>query len=591
MLLRSHILVLFLLIHSALFAEETQSAWKSLGLEEKPRFLAPDRAFGVDASLEGDFLDLKWRIAKGYYLYKEKISISSGELPEIGANLFLPKGELHEDPEFGKVEIYRDSLHLKYPIDKITVLPNRASLLIGYQGCAEAGLCYAPVLEEISVSLNRGEIFGVSSITSQNIRSSDIHMLILSFMGFGLLLSMTPCVLPMLPILSGILVGRHTPVNSGRAFYLSTIYVFSMAVTYSCLGVLIALLGRGLQTYLHHTFSILVLSSIFFFLGFSMLGFYNLEIPRFIKEPLDRVAKEATPNTLKGVASMGALSALIATPCVTPPLAAVLTYVADSGSPSKGALALFSLGLGMGLPLIAFGTSVGVLIPRSGRWMQSIKILLGLVLLGFAIWFVSRVLPEMITTWVWIIFVGSSLAYFGYGFLKESEILGPSKVKVLAYLCLSGFVIITATFFTLDNGKFKQILEFNRQGAVESLEAVTSVNNLADLNSQIILSAQSGRPIVVEFYADWCIECKRMESKTLRDQKVRDLLTKFTFVRIDITQNTKAHQSILEYYNLFGPPAILFFSDTFMAEVRREIGFIEAKQFSKALESVLAERS
>jgi len=588
-MLPSLVAIFSLLTSSLLMAVEDYSLWDVFTSEQKnEKFLPPDQAFQLDAIIQEKAVLIRWQIAEGYYLYKEKTAVRSISLKDQNRNLDFPPSITHDDPEFGKVEIYRNSLVLKNPLSNFSSLPAVLTMEIDFQGCADAGLCYPPITKLLQIKTNleqapkpSNHAFGLNSLS--------LHSLILSFLGFGLLLSLTPCVFPMVPILSGILVGSRTGANSSKALYISSVYVISMATTYSLLGILVAILGRSLQVLLHHPFAIFFVAGIFFAMGFSMLGFFSISTPRFLDDYVSKIANTKSLNSIGGVASLGSLSALIATPCITPPLAAVLTFVADSGSPTKGALALFFLGIGMGIPLIFFGTSLGYLMPSSGQWMEHLKKITGVILLGSGVWFASRLLSDLTIVLSWTALIILTLAYLVRPlanmkmFKSISKDKGFLRVITLSMLACGVTVLMV---FSAHEGR----LVFHSSEIQLPLEYQT-VENLADLNSELSESANQRRPLLLEFYADWCVECKRMESGTFQDAEVNELLSNFSVARVDITDNTKAHQEILDQFSLFGPPALIFFSKSQPVEIDRRIGYVDSKQLIETLRFVLAEES
>ena len=588
MLLRL-VAIFSLLTSSLLIAVEDYSLWDLFTSEQRnEKFLPPDQAFQLDAIIQEKALLIRWQIAEGYYLYKEKTAVRNISFEDQNQDLDFPPSITHDDLEFGKVEIYRNSLVLKNPLSNFSSLPAVLTLEIDFQGCADAGLCYPPITKLLQIKTNLEQApkpskhaFGLNSLS--------LHSLILSFLGFGLLLSLTPCVFPMVPILSGILVGSRTGANSSKALYISSVYVIFMAITYSLLGILVAILGRSLQVLLHHPFAIFFVAGIFFAMGFSMLGLFSISTPRFLTDYVSKIAYTKSLNSIGGVASLGSLSALIATPCITPPLAAVLTFVADSGSPTKGALALFFLGIGMGIPLIFFGTSLGYLMPSSGQWMEHLKKITGVILLGSGVWFASRLLSDPMIVLSWTALIILTLTYLVWPSVNmkmfKSILKGKGFPRVITLSMLACGVTVLIVF-----SAYEGRLVFQSSEIQLPLEYKT-VENLADLNSELSESANQRRPLLLEFYADWCVECKRMESGTFLDAEVNELLSNFSVARVDITDNTKAHQEILDQFSLFGPPALIFFSKSHPVEIERRIGFVDSKQLIETLRFVLAEES
>ena len=535
------------LISSSHAAAQDYSFWDVFPSEDrKEKFLPPDEAFQLDAIIEEKALLIRWQIAEGYYLYKEKTIIRNVNFKGQNQDLDFPPSITHDDPEFGKVEIYRNTLVIKNPLSNFSSLPPELTLEIDFQGCADAGLCYPPITKLLDVKTNSGytlkppkDAFGLNSLS--------LHSLILSFLGFGLLLSLTPCVFPMVPILSGILVGSRSKGSSLGALYVSSVYVTFMAITYSLLGILVAILGRSLQVLLHHPLAIFFVSGIFLAMGFSMLGLFSFSTPKFLNDYVNRVANTRSLNSIVGVASLGSLSALIATPCVTPPLAAVLTFVADSGSPTKGALALFFLGVGMGIPLIFFGTSLGYLVPRAGQWMDHLKKLTGVILLGSGVWFASRLLSDLMTFLSWSVLITLILVYLAQSLVDatifRSALKGKAFLRLITILTLTCGITLLIVFSAAYEGRFG----FQSSEKLKLPVEYKAVENLSDLDSELSKSVIQGKPVLLELYADWCVECKRMESGPFLNAEVKQLLSNYTVLRVDITDNTKAHQEILNH--------------------------------------------
>ncbi|MGR8918641.1 MAG: protein-disulfide reductase DsbD, partial [Gammaproteobacteria bacterium] len=398
--------------------DELEQLGKPARLGSQREFLPPDEAFRLSEAVGADGrLELSWDIAPGYYLYRDKLRVTAHTTGVALGAPALPPGEWEEDPEFGRVEIYYDGVTMYVPVES----EPPAGLLeaeVRYQGCAKDGICYPPIKKTVGFDLAAAAADTPAAVPAaatapRAIGESDtdritrllgersLALTMVTFLGLGLLLSFTPCVLPMVPILSGIIVGQRQPVSTARALLLSTVYVLAMAATYTAAGVVAGVAGHNLQAAFQHPAVIASFAAVFVALALSMFGFYELALPAALQARLDRLSRSQRSGTLSGVAAMGVLSAVIVGPCVAPPLAGALAYIGQTGSPVVGAAALFALGLGMGLPLIAIGASAGTLLPRAGAWMERVKQFFGVVFLGVAVWFLERILPAPLTLALW----------------------------------------------------------------------------------------------------------------------------------------------------------------------------------------------
>ena len=414
-----------------------------------------------------------------------------------------------------------------------------------------------------------------------------LGVIMASFFGFGLLLALTPCVLPMVPILSGIIVGQKQPVGTARALVLSSTYVVAMALTYTVAGVIAGLAGRNLQAAFQHPAAIATFAAVFVALALSMFGFYELQLPTALQSRIDALSRRQRGGSLLGVAVMGVLSAIIVGPCVAPPLAGALAYIGQTGSPFVGAAALFALGLGMGVPLIAVGTSAGALLPRAGAWMEAVKQVFGVVFLGVAIWFLARIVPAPLVLLLWgalalgcAVFLGALLRFEAHS--SRGSRLGQALGLVL--LVYGSSLIVGAAAGGSD--PFAPLRPFAGGGSATLAAQLPfqPVSNVAELEQ--ILGAADRQTVMLDFYADWCVECKHLEQQTFTDPAVHQRLQELTLVRADVTANNAAHQALLQQFGLFGPPAILFFRDGQELRGERLIGFADAGDFSHRLDAV-----
>ncbi len=553
--------------------------------------LPADQAFQFTSKVEkADRLVLSWNIANGYYLYRNKfkfVSLTPGI--KVGEQTF-PPGHTKHDNFFGEVEVFRDHLDAEIALQRQDPKLNKLVLEVTFQGCADAGVCYMPVQQTISFDLS-DKSFNWWGLTSASDNSTpfiseqdsiaaslggrSLWLIILSFLGFGLLLAFTPCVFPMIPILSGIIIGQGAQLTTRRAFVLSLGYVLASAVTYTIFGVLAGLFGSSLQAFFQEPWVIIAFSAIFVLLACSTFGFFHIQMPAFIQNRIVNISAKQQGGNLLGAAVMGTLSALAIGPCITAPLAGALIYIGQTGDAMLGGLALFSLGIGMGIPLLIIGTSAGKLLPKAGVWMNVTKAVFGVGLLAVAVWLLGRVMPPMVTQLLWGALLIIPLMYLGWKKLWKGVGMA---VSIYAVFLLVGIV-------THQQRDAMQLLcvaavACEAQPALP-FQKIKSVDEL----QQILDEAHAqGRWVMLDVYADWCTSCKEMELYTFSDPKVREALSPVVLVQADVTQNLQADQALLKKFNLIGPPAILFFGpDRRERESYRVIGYMKAEKFRAQL--------
>ena len=578
-------------------------------------FLPPDQAFVLlEKTTDDGALALSWEIQPGYYLYRDKLKITAVTPGLVLAAPHLPAGEIKQDPEFGEVEIFKHHLALTVPV---TARPPTSEVLeaeVRYQGCAEDGICYPPIKKRVAFSnsgagltpaseppaapagtevhAGTGGDAGSADQIARDLGQRSLAVTLLSFLGFGLLLAFTPCVLPMVPILSGIIVGQQQPVSAARGFALSSVYVVAMALTYALAGVAAGLLGRNLQATFQQPAVLIAFSLLFVALAFSMFGFYELQLPAGLQTRLDRLSRAQRGGSYVGVAVMGALSALIVGPCVAPPLAGALAVISQSGSALVGGSALFALGIGMGLPLIALGTSAGGVLPRVGAWMENIKRVFGVVFLGVAIMFLSRILPGPAILALWAALLIGAAVYLGALDRPVEQVTGWRRFK--QSLGLAGLVYgVTLVIGAAAGGDdplqpLAPLVGAHGTAPSRTTLAFAPVTSVAAVEQALHSARRAGRPVMLDFYADWCIECKHLESQTFADAEVAPRLAGLTLLRADVTAGAPADRALLEHYGLFGPPAVLFFADGEELRSNRITGFVAAKEFKGHLDSLSA---
>ncbi|MEM7467697.1 MAG: protein-disulfide reductase DsbD [Pseudomonadota bacterium] len=584
-------------------------------------FLDPEEAFRFVGESKNGSASLSWDIAPGYYLYKDRFKLETNPA-DLGARFVdLPSGEMKEDPEFGRVEIYRDQIDLRAALNPSTTGTETQELTVTYQGCAEDGICYPPIKKTLTLvadasgsrgisnkalgalgdkspnstlsSTNEGNIGSGSVLSADRLASelSDRSLLstVAIFFGFGLLLSFTPCVFPMVPILSGIIVGQKGQVTTAHAFRLSLSYVIAMATTYAIVGVIAGLFGHNLQATFQQPQWIIGFSLVFVLLALSMFGFYALELPQSWQTKLDQLSRSQTGGSYLGVAVMGVLSAIIVGPCVAPPFAAALLYLSHQGSPLVGGVALFSMAMGMGALLLVAGTAAGKMVPRSGAWMEGVKHFFGVVLLGVAIWFLSRILPGPVTLALWAALLVISASFLGFFNHRTDALAGSAsnatgwqtfKKGVGALAMTYGIVLIVgAAMGAHDPLKPLAPLVAVNKSQTQAL-SFASIKSEQDLQSAVATASKAGKMVMLDFYADWCVECKHLEKNTFGNSAVQGALTDVLLLRADVTANDKIDQALLRRFELFGPPAVLFFDESGAENRRfRVLGFLGPEKF------------
>lgn len=556
---------------------------------DSTELLPPDEAFQFTSKVKkADRLLLSWDIADGYYLYLNKFKFASLTPGIRVGETSFPASQIKDDVTFGKVEIFRDHLEVEVHLQRQDPKLNKLMLEVTFQGCAEIGVCYMPIKKTVSFDLTDESFnwWGTTSspdkttpfISEQNriadsFKTGSVWLIILSFLGFGLLLAFTPCIFPMLPILSGIVAGQGSKLNTRRAFWLSLSYVLASALTYTAFGVLAGLFGSNLQALFQEPWVIIAFSGIFVLLALSMFGGFQVQIPSLIQTKIMAISSKQRGGNLLGAVMMGILSALTIGPCVTAPLTGALIYIGQTGDAYLGGMALFALGLGMGIPLIIIGTYAGKLLPKAGAWMNITKVIFGIGLLAVAVWLLSRIIPPTVTLALWALLAifpvtlmiwkkhwkGAGLIAAAYSILLWIGVTTNQNDALRPLLCNVAVACKEQLSLTL---KFKKI------GTVEELQ-------------QNLVEAQAKKQwLMLDFYADWCASCQEMALYTFADPKVREALSQVALVQADVTKNSSADQALLKQFNLIGPPAILFFGpDQQERNDYRVVGYLKADKF------------
>jgi thiol:disulfide interchange protein DsbD len=552
---------------------------------EPREFLHPDQAFVLSVEAEdGDTLRAEFAIQDGYYLYRDKTAFQALDPGVVLAPIELPTGKIKEDPEFGRVAVYTGDTVVRVPVQPGA---GRAfELKVAYQGCAEDGICYPPMTKTLAVALPAAGAPALSAEDSlaERLAGGETLWTLLSFVGFGLLLSFTPCVFPMIPILSGIVVGQGERITTGRALSLSLVFVLVMATTYAGMGVIAGLFGHNLQATFQNPWVLVAFAGVFVVLALSMFGFLNVQLPASWQGWLAEVSGRQRGGTWGGVAAMGFFSALIVGPCVAPPLAGALIYIGRSGDAVLGGTALFALGIGMGIPLLAIGVSAGKLLPRSGPWMEKVKAVFGVLLVGVAIWLLERLLPAPVTVLLWGLLILGAAIYLGA--LDRLEAARPRSAQVSRVFGLGLLVYGSVLVVGAAGGATDALRPLRDRAGVPGVpfEAIKGESGLTEA-----LARAAGRPVVLDLYADWCVECKDLERDTFTDDAVKDRLSRLVRLRADVTANDEVDQGLLKGLGVFGPPALIFYGpDGLERRARRVVGFIGPGPFTEHLEGFLA---
>ena len=544
-------------------------------------------------------LKVTWEIAPGYYLYREKIRLELNSL--AGSRLgdyTIPKGTAIHDEAFGQVEIFHEQLSFELPVLRTQATAQTVTLLANFQGCADRGVCYPPMSQKIDLKLpaapiNNAVITPKLSEQDQivsSLKQESLAMTLLSFFGFGLLLSFTPCIFPMIPILSGIIVGHGNHITTSRAFLLSLSYVIASAFTYTGFGILAALFGSNLQATFQQPWIIGLFSSLFVLLSLSMFGFYELEIPNSLKTKLHNSSVRHRDGSLWGAAIMGALSSLIVGPCVAAPLAGALIYIGQTGNAVLGGSALFAMGMGMGMPLLLLGASAGKLLPKAGSWLYATKAVFGVIMLAVAVWMLSRILPATIIMLLWSMLLIMPAIYLKAIDPLPEQCSGLQKLWKGIGLMMLTYGLLLLIGFSMGNYnplKPLQGLGIKKAQALEQGLNFKRVASLAALETEIQQASAKHQSVMLDFYADWCISCKEMEAYTFTDAKVKQALADVVLLQADVTNNNADDLTLLAKFNLIGPPAILFFgADGKESSQHRVIGFQDAETFTQTVQQV-----
>jgi len=565
-------------------------------------FLSVDQAFRFEAFTDGsDRVRLDWQIADGYYLYRARIKVTTPATSvQLGPTQF-PAGQVKSDPYFGQQEVYHHELLATVPVTRRSGGVLDLPLEVSYQGCAEAGLCYPPQTRKVSVHLGGGATGGTApaggagagaaanpgaalarhAFLSQEwfsalLRDGNLLVALGWFYLGGLALAFTPCVLPMVPILSGIIVGSGRTVTTGKAFTLSVSYVLGMALTYALAGIASAAAGEQVQALFQQWWVIALFAAMFVALALSMFGAFTLQMPVAVQSRLAQLSNRQSAGTLGGVALMGALSALIVTTCVAPVLIGALIVISQSGAIARGGAALFAAGLGMGTPLLAVGASAGKLLPKPGPWMELVKKVFGVLMLAVAVWMLARIVPERVALALWAV-PALLLAWLLWTEIRERSV----RVWALRAAGVAAGVYGVALAVGAALGGSDPLAPIPVFAARTEALHFRPIRSVADLDRELAQAQAQRHAVLLDFSADWCTSCKEMERYTFTAPAVHAALANTVLLRADVTHNDADDQALLARFGIFGPPTIAFFGpDGAERAAYRVVGYLDAGSFA-----------
>ena len=576
----------------------------SFSLEIGNKVLEPEEAFKVDFIKNENSLNIKIELGKDIYLYDDKlqVNITKPNKIELLKDLKLPKPV----PYDGFIVHFDDlNIEIPYSLLKLKLDSNKYEIEFKFQGCSKAGLCYAPMSEkqiisfeenakEESITSIKEDIKQKDELSSSlkqeaknlsetdniaaSLKDSSTLIVLATFFGFGLLLAFTPCVFPMIPILSSIIVkaSQNESMSAKKGFLMSFVYVLAMSFAYSLAGIIAGIFGANLQASLQNPYVLVVFAFVFMALAFSMFGYFEIRLPASLQTKINKTADGKEKQGMLGIAIMGFLSALIVGPCVAPPLAGALVYIGQTGDALLGGLALFVMSLGMGVPLLLIGLGAGKFMPKPGGWMEGVTKIFGIIMLGVAIWLLDRVINPTVTMYLWAFLFIS----FGVYLKIYTHIIVKSISKVLTIL---GAILLVGAVSGATNplkplDKFTSKVSLLKQDELKFIK----IQNIAQLEDAIL---KSSKPVILDFWATWCVSCKELDEITFKNDEVIKRLQNFTLLKVDVTQNSEEDKAIQKKFGVVGPPALIFWDEN-KQEVKsaKIVGYKNPKEFLEILD-------
>lgn len=592
-----------LFLMSALAGEASSSSSNLFVADNRAdSFLTPDRAFQLKlTAVNAQNIQASFSVASGYYLYRDRIKFQIATPTQDGstkiASVSLPSGEIKQDPTFGKQSVY----HYDFNANIQLAAPATHALTINaiYQGCSEKGLCYAPIKKSFTLNPSQGisntDIANATSLhsnTSQLLKTGNVWLIVAGFFVAGLFLAFTPCNYPMIPILSSIIVGSQSQQKKPsklHAFGLSVAYVLGMALTYTVAGIAAALSGDLISQSLQNPWVLATTAMLFVVLALSMFDLYELQLPSSFETKMLQASNKLKGGEFLGVFIMGAISALIVSPCISAPLSGALIVIGQTHNILLGGLGLFSLAIGMGVPLLLIGASAGRLLPKTGNWMNAVRNFFGVLMLAMAIWLISPVIAISAQLALWSVLLIVTAVYLNALDnlpAHANNIMKLSKGIAVILLLLGVFLLIGALSGAKSalqplSGISMSVAAVNASSNKSSL-AFNRITTIAELEKR--LASADGQPVMLDFYADWCVSCKELEQLTFSDKKVQAMLQSTLLLQVDVTENSDADKLLLKRFGLYGPPGIIFFNGKGQElSSLKTVGFEDADRFHATL--------
>jgi thiol:disulfide interchange protein DsbD len=593
---------------------------RSLGGMDLPKILPPDEAFVVAAAMpDAQTAKFDYTLTAGTYLYRNKLAFVVKSPADVKVvKVDTPAGDVKEDPSFGRTEVYHKNFAASLALSRALAADEKLVLAATWQGCNESvGICYPPINRDFTLtpgggaaavpvataSLQAAPVEPASESDTSKIervlKGGSFWGVVATFFGFGLLLALTPCVFPMIPILSGIIAGQNKVLTKASGFLLALAYVLGMAITYALAGVAAALSGTLLSNALQNPWALGIGAGIFVALALSMFGFFELQLPSALQSKFSEASNKMKGGNFVGVFIMGVLSAVIVGPCVAPPLAAALAFIAQTGNTTLGGVALFVLALGMGVPLLLVGVSAGALLPRAGGWMNAVKYFFGVMMLAIAIYLISPIIPAWINMLLWAMLLVASSIYLHALDPLPTHASGWARLwKGLGVVLLIGGLAIILGILAGSRDLLQpldvykgSVLKVGVGGEAMAAEheglAFEKVKSLAELDARLAAAKADGRPVMLDFFADWCVSCKEMERFTFVDPKVQARLKSVVLLQVDVTANSDADKALLKRFSLFGPPGLIFWNSAGAQSDYKVIGFEKADKFLASIDAAL----